>query len=241
MRDCNFETESSGHKCCGSIHPRFWSKAKPAGQAMWQACCQLRRQHGLSCPALYVRHVTCVVQAHVQVDHMQDTSNNMWFWNVTRNGSRPVQRNKVIQGQWHVLFAFRWAPSQLDAAQSLWHCHAMAKVALHPFTQTAASEWTIHMRWAMAGLVTVTSVPWFGLAEPMCLTRPPKITEPDFCANTVYKTVVLPYCCNGSRPSVYALASPTVLLLLLPLQPVLHSFWHPHCQGPSTQDLPSNG
>jgi hypothetical protein len=44
---------------------------------------------------------------HIQMRHMQDTSNSLWYWNVTRNGSRPVQRNKVIQGQWHVLFAFR--------------------------------------------------------------------------------------------------------------------------------------
>jgi hypothetical protein len=57
---------------------------------------------------VYVYHL-CFQRGvlHVQVDHMQDTSNSMWYWNVTRNGSRPVQRNKVIQGHWHVLFAFR--------------------------------------------------------------------------------------------------------------------------------------
>jgi hypothetical protein len=39
--------------------------------------------------------------------HMQDANNSLWHWNVSRNGSTPLQRNKVITGQLFALLAFR--------------------------------------------------------------------------------------------------------------------------------------
>lgn len=41
------------------------------------------------------------------VQNMQDTNNSLWYWDVSRNGSLPVQRNKVITGQLFVLIGFR--------------------------------------------------------------------------------------------------------------------------------------
>lgn len=39
--------------------------------------------------------------------NMLDSSNTLWFWNVSGNGSTPIQRNKVIDGQMSVLLALR--------------------------------------------------------------------------------------------------------------------------------------
>jgi hypothetical protein len=41
------------------------------------------------------------------INNMLDSSTGLWFWNVSRNGSIPIQRNKVIDGQMSVLVALR--------------------------------------------------------------------------------------------------------------------------------------
>lgn len=41
------------------------------------------------------------------VTHMRDPANGMFHWNVTKQGQL-VQPNKVIYGQWFVLYSFRY-------------------------------------------------------------------------------------------------------------------------------------
>jgi hypothetical protein len=41
------------------------------------------------------------------VQNMQDSTNELWHWNVSRNGSIPIQRNKVIEGQLFAIIGLR--------------------------------------------------------------------------------------------------------------------------------------
>lgn len=40
------------------------------------------------------------------LQHMHDSSNTLWHWNVSRQGD-VLQSRKVLYGQWFVLYAFR--------------------------------------------------------------------------------------------------------------------------------------
>jgi len=60
--------------------------------------------------ALQQQHLTSKQMAKSAYDfvvkHMHDPSSGMFHWNVTQDG-QVIQDNKVIYGQWFVLYSFR--------------------------------------------------------------------------------------------------------------------------------------